>query len=213
MKRWARKAAKAATPRNAAQTAKLFGVYGILHFGERFQAQKGGGGEANISGAGFSLTILPKRQANPLMVSRSLRPRALLPFPQSSSPRVTGSSSRPRPQTARNAGSSADQLPSARPDSASALWALGWPRVSLRDRSPPPPEKAGCAATELLTWRPPIRRLTYAARREAEQANGSEQERRAAGSPRPLLLSLPPPDGRREPPATPPRFLPASRLP
>lgn len=147
------------------------------------------------------------------MVSRSLRPRALLPFPQSSSPRVTGSSSRPRPQTARNAGSSADQLPSARPDSASALWALGWPRVSLRDRSPPPPEKAGCAATELLTWRPPIRRLTYAARREAEQANGSEQERRAAGSPRPLLLSLPPPDGRREPPATPPRFLPASRLP
>lgn len=50
MKRWARKAAKAATPRNAAQTAKLFGVYGILHFGERFQAQKGGGGGKYIWG-------------------------------------------------------------------------------------------------------------------------------------------------------------------
>lgn len=163
MKRWARKGAKAATPRNTAQTAKLFGIYEILHFGERFQAQSGG--KANISGADVSLTILPKRQATLLMVSRSLRPRALLPFPQSGSPRVTGSSSRPRPQPARNAGSSADQLPSARPDSASAPWALGWPRVSLRHRSPPPPEKAGCAATELLTWRPPIRRLTYAARR------------------------------------------------
>ena len=127
-KRWARKGAKAATPRNAAQTAKLFGIYEILHFGERFQAQKRGE-KANISGAGVSLTILPKQQATPLMVSRSLRPRALLPFPQSGSPRVTGSSSRPRRQPARNAGSSADQLPSARPDSASAPWALGWPPV------------------------------------------------------------------------------------
>lgn len=42
MKRWASKGAKAATPRNTAQTAKLFGMYEILHFGERFQAQSGG---------------------------------------------------------------------------------------------------------------------------------------------------------------------------
>lgn len=99
------------------------------------------------------------------------------------------------------------------PDYSATPWAFGWPRVSLRDCSPPPPEEAGCAATALLTWRPPIRRLTYAARREAERAGGSEQERRAAGSPQPLSPSLPPPGGRGEPPATPPRFLPASRLP
>lgn len=147
------------------------------------------------------------------MDSQSLRPRALLPSPQRCSPRVTGSSSRPRPQQAQDAGSSTDRLPSAPPDSPTTSRSLGWPRVSPRDRSPPPPEESGCAATALLTWRPPIRRLTYAARREAERTSGSEQERRAAGSPRPLSPSLPPPGGRGEPPATPPRFLPASRLP
>lgn len=49
-----------------------------------------------------------------------------------------------------------------------------------------------------------MRRLTYAARREAERTSGSEQERRAAGSPQPQSRLLPPPGGRGEPPATPP---------
>lgn len=49
-----------------------------------------------------------------------------------------------------------------------------------------------------------MRRLTYAARREAERTSGSEQVRRAAGFPQPLPQSLPPSGGRREPPATPP---------
>nr|KAF6480685.1 hypothetical protein HJG59_010551 [Molossus molossus] len=146
------------------------------------------------------------------MDSRSLRPPVLLPSQRCSS-RVTGSSSRPRPPKAQDAGSSDDWLPSAPPDFPTAPWAHGWLRVSLRDRSPQPPEEAGCAATALLTWRPPMRQLTYAARREAERTSGSEQERRAAGSPQPLSQSLPPPGGRGESPATPPRFLPASRLP
>nr|KAF6349089.1 hypothetical protein mMyoMyo1_011651 [Myotis myotis] len=55
--------------------------------------------------------------------------------------------------------------------------------MSFRDRSPQPPEEAGCAATALLTWRPPLRRLTYAARREAERTSGSEQA--DAENPRP----------------------------
>lgn len=145
------------------------------------------------------------------MDTRSLRPPVLLPSQRSNS-RVTDSS-RPRLQETQDAGSSADPMPSAPPDSPTAPRALGWSHVSLRDRSPQPPEEAGYAATALLTWRPPMRRLTYAARREAKRSSGSEQERRAAGSPQSLSSSLPPPGGRREPPATPPRFLPASRLP
>ncbi|XP_023607870.1 uncharacterized protein LOC102435806 isoform X2 [Myotis lucifugus] len=108
------------------------------------------------------------------MDSRSLRPLVLLPSQRCSS-RVTGSSSRPRPQRAQGAGSSDDWLSSAPLDSLTAPRAHGWLRVSFRDRSPQPPEEAGCAATALLTWRPPLRRLTYAARREAERTSGSEQ--------------------------------------
>lgn len=137
------------------------------------------------------------------MDSRSLGPLVLLPSQRCSS-RVTGSSSRPRPQKAQGAGSSDDWLSSAPPDSLTAPRAHGWLRMSFRDRSPQPPEEAGCAATALLTWRPPLRRLTYAARREAERTSGSEQVRRAAGSPQPLSQSLPPSGGCREPPATPP---------
>lgn len=222
MKLWAKSRAKAVTPReerNATQMAAFESAKSsILRHILKGQREKKKKQQTHtylglaLSQDFAALTILPKRQA-PYGQSVPQASSALLPSPQSTSPRVTGSSSRPRPQQAQDAVSSADRLPSAPPDSSSAPRALGWPQVSLRDRSPPPPEEAGCAATALLTWRPPIRRLTYAARREAERASGSEQERRAAGSPRPLSPSLPPPGGRGEPPATPPRFLPASRLP
>lgn len=159
-----------------------------------------------------SLSSVSSPNGRPPVDSRSLRPPVLLPSQRCSS-RVTGSSSRPRPQKAHGAGSSDAWLSSAPPDSLTAPRAHGWLRLSFGDRSPQPPEEAGCAATALLTWRPPLRRLTYAARREAERTSGSEQARRAAGSSQPLPLSLPPPGGRREPPASPPRFLPASRLP
>lgn len=58
------------------------------------------------------------------MDSQSLRPRALLPSPQSCSPRVTGSSSRPRPQPSPGRGKLGRSA------------ALGAPRLSRRTRSP-----------------------------------------------------------------------------
>lgn len=67
MKRWARSRAKAATPRNAAQTTKLFGVCEILHFGAHFQARNRKKANTYLGLAlseNFAiLTSLPKRQA------------------------------------------------------------------------------------------------------------------------------------------------------
>ena len=210
MKRWA-KGAKAATPEKKTPLKRLgfseSTKSSILGHIFRRKREK----SANISGTGPILTILPKWQApcdKPVPQASSAPP-----FPSALQSACNGLVVPPPPTASpgrRKLGRSAALCA---PDSPAAPWALAWPRVSLRGRSPPPHEKAGCAATALLTWRPPIRRLTYAARREAERASGSEQERRAAGSPRSLSPSLPPPGGRREPPATPPRFLPASRLP
>lgn len=145
MKRWASKGAKAATPRNTAQTAKLFGMYEILHLGNVFRRKVG---KANISGADVSLTILPKRQAT---LSWLVGPQASSapPFPSERSPRVTGSSSRPRPQPARNAGKLG--------------WsaALGAPRLCLRTLPRlavclPPPGPPHLRHPRRLVFAPPL---------------------------------------------------------
>lgn len=96
----------AATPRNITP-ARLSTACEILHLGGALlEIQKAPALLA--AGALLRLRYLSSSPPNARLPvgTRSLRPRALLPPPQRLGPRVTGSSSRPRPQQAQDAGSS-----------------------------------------------------------------------------------------------------------
>lgn len=119
------------------------------------------------------LTTLPPRTAGPS--GRSPLPRApnAPPSSQRRRPACNGLVPPPPPKPgaldARRRGESNLRTPTLPPHPR----AVGCLRVLPPNGSPPPPGEAGCAATALLTWRPPLRRLTYAAPTETARGAGA----------------------------------------
>lgn len=194
------------------KTRKLFTSYEILHFGYFFRGKTANALYGTCAPTDFylALTILLKWQAP--VDGRSV-PQASNAPPSSSAPRPACNGLVPPPPTAslgrRTLGGQAHLRPLGSP---AASRAAAWLRTFHYNCSPPPPEEAGCAATTLLTWRPPLGRLTYAAPKEAERTSRREQERRASS----LQPQLQRPSGSEKTqraPSHPPGLLPSSRLP
>lgn len=140
-------------------------------------------------------------------------PQASNAPPSSSAPRPACNGLVPPPPTAclgrRTLGGQAHLRTLGSP---AASRAAAWLRTFHYNCSPPPPEKAGCAATALPNMAAAARRLTYAAPEEAKRASRSERERRAS-SLQPQPRRPPGSEKTQRAPSHPPGLLPSSHLP